>query len=68
MSKTIKAINKTSITSGQVVIDLQDAVKGLLENGLDAGATNIGELPLTYTNLDDANDLFRSTVQPVWVD
>jgi len=43
----IKAIDKTSvhrITSGQVVIDLQTGVKELVENSLDAGATNIGEL------------------------
>ncbi|KAH8835531.1 hypothetical protein DL96DRAFT_1520136 [Flagelloscypha sp. PMI_526] len=40
----IRAIDKTSIhriTSGQVVIDLQTCVKELVENSLDAGATNI---------------------------
>jgi hypothetical protein len=42
---SIKPIDKTSIhriTSGQVVIDLQTAVKELVENSLDAGATNLG--------------------------
>ena len=43
--KAIDALSAHRITSGQVVIDLQTAVKELVENSIDAGATNIGELP-----------------------
>lgn len=45
-SQGIKAIDRPSIhriTSGQVVIDLQTAVKELVENSIDAGATNVGK-------------------------
>lgn len=43
---TIKAIDKHSvhqICSGQVVLTLATAVKELVENSIDAGASNIGK-------------------------
>lgn len=48
-SRGISAIDSHSvhrITSGQVVIDLQTAVKELVENSLDADSTSIGAYPL----------------------
>ena len=41
---SIKPIDKAAvhrICSGQVILDLSTAVKELVENALDAGATNI---------------------------
>lgn len=41
--KQIDQLSIHKITSGQVVIDLPTAVKELIENSLDAGATNLGK-------------------------
>ena len=41
-STAIDASSVHQITSGQVITDLSTAVKELVENSLDAGATNIG--------------------------
>lgn len=46
MPKGIQSISKADIhriTSGQVVLDIQSAVKELIENALDAGAKAIGK-------------------------
>lgn len=43
-SNQIKAIDKASVAricSGQVILDLSTAVKELIENALDAGATTV---------------------------
>ena len=42
--KSIESSSVHKITSGQVVVDLATAVKELLENSLDSGATIIGTL------------------------
>lgn len=45
MALQISAIDKHSIhklCSGQVVLDLATAVKELVENSIDAGATSVG--------------------------
>jgi DNA mismatch repair protein PMS2 len=46
MVSSINAIDKESvhrICSGQVVLDIATAVKELVENSIDAGATHIGK-------------------------
>ncbi len=55
-SGSIKPINRQSIhriCSGQVILDLATAVKELVENALDAGATNIevGPAPMSQPPL-----------------
>ena len=47
MASHISAIDKQSVhklCSGQVVLDLATAVKELVENSIDAGATSVGKV------------------------
>lgn len=55
MASQISAIDKQSIhklCSGQVVLDLATAVKELVENSIDAGATSVGKVKtVTYPRI-----------------
>jgi DNA mismatch repair protein PMS2 len=52
----IDAVSVHRICSGQVVLDLATAVKELVENSLDAGATTIG----TFFDFYLANDEIKT--------
>lgn len=64
----IKAIDQTSvhrITSSQVVVDLQTAIKELVENALDAGANVIGTI-IIFALFLLSRALYRGSNQGQW--
>ncbi|WVR05930.1 hypothetical protein IAU60_002956 [Kwoniella sp. DSM 27419] len=70
MAGTIRAIDTDSvhrIHSGQVVLDLQGAIKELVENSLDAGATGI-DVRIKDNGLDtiEVSDNGSGIAEPDW--
>ena len=64
-ASSIKAIDQASvhrICSGQVVLTLATAVKELVENSIDAGATSVGENLLIVINF--SGFFFYSSLTP----